>query len=128
VSDRIARTPRITLYRPVGSKELELVRESGWTRFPPRLPEQPIFYPVTNEEYARIIAREWNVRDGGAGYVLRFEVDADFMSRYPVRQVGTAIHREYWVPADDLGDFNDHIAGTIDLVASFGDAHAPKRG
>ena len=31
------------LYRPVGEQELALIRESGYTAFPPRLPEQPIF-------------------------------------------------------------------------------------
>ena len=41
-----------TLYRPVGPKELELIEQSGWKKFPPRLSEQPIFYPVMNEEYA----------------------------------------------------------------------------
>ncbi|MDJ0699325.1 MAG: hypothetical protein QNJ07_05670 [Woeseiaceae bacterium] len=37
-----------TLYRPVGPAELDLIRDSGWQEFPPRLPEQPIFYPVLN--------------------------------------------------------------------------------
>jgi len=48
----------ITLYRPVGPKELALIEESGWREFPLRLPEQPIFYPVLNEEYATQIARD----------------------------------------------------------------------
>ena len=56
-----------TLYRPVGPAELKLVEDSGWTAFPPRLPEQPIFYPVENETYARQIARDWNVTSSGAG-------------------------------------------------------------
>jgi hypothetical protein len=38
----------ITLFRPVGKKELELIAASGFRKFPPRLPEQPIFYPVTS--------------------------------------------------------------------------------
>ena len=42
----------VTCYRPLGEKELELVKESGFRKWPPRLPEQPIFYPVTSEEYA----------------------------------------------------------------------------
>ncbi len=46
----------VTLYRPAGPKELALVEQSGFTRWPPRLQEQPIFYPVTNEEYAIEIA------------------------------------------------------------------------
>jgi hypothetical protein len=40
------------LYRPAGPKELALIAASGCRRFPPRLPEQPIFYPVLNEDYA----------------------------------------------------------------------------
>jgi len=32
----------ITLYRPLGQKELDLIKGSDYTKFPPRLPEQPI--------------------------------------------------------------------------------------
>jgi len=48
----------VTLWRPVGPAELALVRASGMRAFPPRLPEQPIFYPVLSEEYAIKIARD----------------------------------------------------------------------
>jgi hypothetical protein len=75
-----------TLYRPVGPEELELIRLSDWKAFPPRFPEQPIFYPVTNEAYAIQIARDWNVRDSGSGYVTEFAVDKDFLSRFAVQQ------------------------------------------
>jgi hypothetical protein len=78
----------VTLFRPVGPLELKLIAESDWKRFPPRLPEQPIFYPVENEEYARQIARDWNVRSDGEGHVLRFRVDAAFIARYPIQQAG----------------------------------------
>ncbi|RKR89163.1 hypothetical protein BDK92_3501 [Micromonospora pisi] len=76
------------LWRPTGPEELDLVRESGWCSWPPRLPDQPIFYPVLNEEYAIMIARDWNVPSSGVGYVTRFHVDAEFLTRYPVRRVG----------------------------------------
>ena len=76
------------MYRPVGPKELELIAASGYREFPPRLPEQPIFYPVLNEEYARQIAREWNVPASGAGYVTRFAVRKEFLARYPEQQGG----------------------------------------
>jgi hypothetical protein len=110
----------IVLYRPVGPQELELIAATGWKRFPPRLPEQPIFYPVDNEEYARQIARDWNVQSSGSGYVLRFSLPASFMEQYPVRQVGAAVHREYWIPAEDLEKMNDSIVGTIELLAAYG--------
>ena len=52
----------VTLWRPTGPTELDLVRQSGWRVWPPRLPEQPIFYPVLDEDYAVRIARDWGVR------------------------------------------------------------------
>jgi len=110
----------LTLFRPVGPKELALIRRSGWREFPPRLPGQPIFYPVLNVEYAIQIARDWNVKDSGAGFVTRFQVDAAFARRYPVHTVGSSVHRELWVPAEDLAEFNRHIVGPIEVIAEFG--------
>jgi hypothetical protein len=110
------------LYRPVGPKELELIEASGWREFPPRLPEQPIFYPVTNEEYAVQIARDWNVKESGSGYVTRFRVRRSCADRYPVQQVGGRIHTELWVPAEELPEFNANIVGPIEVVARFGNA------
>jgi hypothetical protein len=107
------------LFRPVGEKELALIRQSGFRAFPPRLPEQPIFYPVTNEEYATQIARDWNTRDGGIGYVTRFHVQSAFVERYPRRTVGASLHQEYWIPAEDLADFNAALVGPIEVIAEF---------
>jgi hypothetical protein len=112
-------TRNVTLYRPVGPRERELIEETGWTKFPPRLPEQPIFYPVLNESYAVQIARDWNVRESGAGYVTRFAVEAEFLERYPVQKVGGGLHLELWVPAEELDEFNRHIVGPIEVVAEF---------
>ncbi|GAB3148069.1 hypothetical protein GCM10027290_32240 [Micromonospora sonneratiae] len=107
------------LWRPTGPEELELVRQSGWLRWPPRLPDQPIFYPVLNEDYAIMIARDWNVPSSGVGYVTRFRVESEFLRRYPVRQVGGKAIRELWVPAEELDEFNQHIVGLIELVHEF---------
>jgi hypothetical protein len=107
------------LYRPVGPKELELIAATGFKEFPRRLPDQPIFYPVLNEAYARQIAREWNVRDSGAGYVTRFAVRNEFLARYPEQQVGGAAHRELWIPADDLAELNRNIVGLIEVIAEY---------
>jgi hypothetical protein len=107
------------LYRPVGRQELALIRESGWRAFPPRLPEQPIFYPVLNEGYATQIARDWNTRDGGTGYVSRFEVETDYLQQFPIQIAGSRIHQEYWIPAEELAEFNRHIAGLIEVAREF---------
>ena len=103
----------------MGPKELALIEASDWREFPPRLPEQPFFYPVLNEEYAAQIARDWKVRESGAGFVTRFQVEADFISRYPVQTVGGAVHKELWVPAEDLAELNRRIVGLIEVVARF---------
>jgi hypothetical protein len=111
-----------TLWRPVGQRELDLVAQSGWARFPPRLSGQPIFYPVLNEEYAIKIARDWNTKDpasGNIGHVLRFDVDAEYLQRFPPRRVGGAGIDELWVPAEQLAEFNDHIRGAIVLVSTY---------
>jgi hypothetical protein len=108
-----------TLYRPVGPAELQLIEASGWKAFPPRLPEQPIFYPVMNEEYAVQIARDWNVPASGSGFVTRFDVDAEFLARYPEQVVGGQQHRELWVPAEELAEFNRHIVGLIEVTQRF---------
>ncbi|WP_028066711.1 hypothetical protein [Solirubrobacter soli] len=111
-----------TLWRPVGQRELELIAESGWKRFPPRLTGQPIFYPVLNEEYATKIARDWNAKDAGSGrvgHVLRFEVEAEYLARFPPQRVGGAGIDELWFPAEQLEEFNDHIVGEIALTATY---------
>lgn len=113
-------TPVRTLWRPVGPKELALVAETGYRRFPPRLPEHPIFYPVCNEEYATEIAQRWNVKESGAGFVARFSVREDFIAKYETHVVGARRHEEYWIPAEELEAFNDAIVGTIDVVREFG--------
>ncbi|KOG34193.1 hypothetical protein [Streptomyces resistomycificus] len=108
-----------TLWRPTGPAELALVRELDWRAWPPRLPEQPIFYPVLDEDYAVRIARDWNVKHDGAGFVTRFEVDTGFLGRYPVRQVGGRTILELWVPAEELDEFNAHVVGRIEVVHEF---------
>ncbi|NTW42279.1 MAG: hypothetical protein HGA44_20795 [Cellulomonadaceae bacterium] len=109
----------VTLWRPTGPQELALVEASGWRRWPPRLPDQPIFYPVLNEDYAARIARDWNVKASGVGYVTRFDVLREHLDQYEVRQVGGETILEYWIPAERLEEFNDSIVGTIEVVHMF---------
>ncbi|KQM86246.1 ADP-ribosylation/crystallin J1 [Sphingomonas sp. Leaf23] len=109
----------MTLWRPVGPAELRLIADSGMSAFPPRLPEQPIFYPVVTEEYAVKIARDWNVRESGSGYVTRFEVLRAYLARYPVQDAGGKAHREYWIPAEEMDAFNAAIVGRIEVTHEF---------
>ena len=112
----------VPLFRPVGKKELDLIRESGFAEFPPRLPHQPIFYPVLTEKYAIQIARDWNTKDaasGFIGYVTRFRVAADYLMRFPVQKVGGSEALELWVPAEELDEFNRQIVGLIEVLHEF---------
>lgn len=114
-------TMLITLYRPVGQAELDLIRDSGWHEFPPRLPGQPIFYPVAQQYYAEDIAREWNTKDpasGFVGYVTQFQVRAGFLARYPLQTLYGG-YQEYWIPAEELPEFNANIVGEIEAIAEF---------
>ncbi|HEY7403492.1 MAG TPA: hypothetical protein VIB39_08225 [Candidatus Angelobacter sp.] len=114
--------PTVTLYRPVGQAELDLIAASGYKAFPPRLPEQPIFYPVLSRAYAEQIARDWNTRDERSsyvGYVTEFDVDTDYLGRFEIRQAGSREHLEYWIPAEELGTFNRHIRGAIRIINRF---------
>ncbi|HBI85889.1 MAG TPA: biotin--[acetyl-CoA-carboxylase] ligase [Ruminococcus sp.] len=105
------------LYRPVGSGELELIAASGWRTFPPRLPEQPIFYPVLTASYACEIAEQWNTKESdGSGWVVCFSVDDAYISRYPVQTAGGSAHRELWIPSEELAELNTHIQGQIEPV------------
>lgn len=112
----------IVLFRPVGQAEFDLIAASDYRAFPPRLPHQPIFYPVLYGAYAIQIAREWNTKDaasGYVGYVTKFRVSADVVARYPVQVVGARQHEELWVPAEELGEFNAAILGTIDVIGEY---------
>lgn len=110
------------LYRPVGQKEYELIKESEYKRFPPRLPGQPVFYPVLNERYAEEIAKKWNTKDinsGNKGYVTKFEVDNNYISKFSVQKVGSSYHQELWIKSEELDEFNNHIIGKIEIIKIF---------
>ncbi|MBV9850301.1 MAG: hypothetical protein JO250_11550 [Armatimonadetes bacterium] len=112
----------VTLYRPVGQKERDLIAASSFRAFPPRLSWQPIFYPVLSEDYAVQIARDWNTKDAASdyvGYVTRFHVRADYLRAYPVQTVGSSEHQEYWIPAEELDTFNQNVIGPIEVIAEF---------
>ena len=49
----------------------------------------------------------------------RFAVDAAYLAQFDVQHVGGREHSEYWIPAERLEEFNDHIVGGIEMVAAF---------
>ena len=112
----------VLLFRPVGQAEMDLIENTGCREFPPRLPNQLIFYPVLSKSYAEQIARDWNTKDpqsGYTGYVTQFRVRIDFLERYPVQTVGGSDHQEYWIPAENLAEFNENMVGGISVIEQF---------
>ncbi len=107
------------LYRPVGQTELDLIASTDFKEYPPRLPEQPIFYPVLTEAEAPEIAGKWNKKSadsGYAGYVTTFEIDDAYISQFDIQTVGAGYHQEFWIPAENLAEFNRHIIGKIEVI------------
>lgn len=110
------------LFRPVGIKEYELIKETQFTKFPPRLEGQPIFYPVLNREYAIEIAEKWNTKDefsGYCGFVTEFDVNDEYVKKFKVKTVGSSNHKELWIPAEDLDEFNNNIIGKIKVINGY---------
>jgi hypothetical protein len=110
------------LYRPVGLKEYIKIKDSGFKNFPPRFSYQPIFYPVLNKEYACQIAKDWNTRDKVSDYVgivLVFDVNNGYITKFEPQVVGNKKHKELWIPAEDLEEFNNNIIGDIEVVEVF---------
>jgi hypothetical protein len=111
-----------TLFRPVGLHELALIWDSGMREFPPRLPHQPIFYPVANVEYAAQIAKDWNTKDessGFAGFLTQFVVPTPDLARFEPHTVGSSAHVEYWIPAGQLSELNASIQGMISVESAY---------
>ena len=106
----------ITMYRPCSRKELDLVIQSAYSKWPPRLPEQPIFYPVTNQQYAAEI-NKWNLSQYGNAYITKFKVKKSFVQRYDIQQVGDRHHTEWWIPAEELEELNKNIVGLIEVIS-----------
>ena len=109
----------VVMYRPTGPEEYQLVADSDFTEWPPRLAGQPIFYPVTNETYAREITEQWNIRDSGVGYVFRFLVKRSFVDSYSLEKVGGKDHTEWWIPAEKMTELNDSIVGKIEMIGRY---------
>jgi hypothetical protein len=112
----------VTLYRPVGVRELELIIDADMKAFPPRLAWQPIFYPVLNSPYAEQIALEWNTKDefsGYAGFVTAFDLPATYLQQFEIQTVGADMHQELWVPAEQMEEFNGQIKGLIRVEKAF---------
>lgn len=84
-----------------------------------------------NFEYAEQIARDWNSKEAppnNVGYVTAFEVDDAYVSKFEAKTVGAGnLHRELWVPAEELNEFNKHIIGTIECIAMYRDGRRVDR-
>ncbi|OLD20926.1 MAG: hypothetical protein AUI91_05700 [Acidobacteria bacterium 13_1_40CM_3_56_11] len=108
------------LWRPVGFHEMAKVFEAGMKGFPPRLPEQSIFYPVLVQEYADQTAATWNTKEEPfVGYVIEMEILDEYGARFTPQTVGSAIHRELWVPSEELAEFNNQLTKPVSVRRAY---------
>ena len=73
----------------------------------------------SSDSNARQRTVDWNVPASGAGYVTRFAVRKQFLARYPIQTVGGTVHRELWIPAEELAELNRNIVGLIEMIAEY---------
>jgi hypothetical protein len=106
-------TTALTLYHPVTPDELDQIKRSNWTQLPaPR--EGEYFYPVANPLYANEIA--WGAYEPEGAYIVKFNLPAEYLSRYRMETVGARWGTAYVIPVTDLDDFNRHIVGAIEVA------------
>ncbi|WP_313129575.1 ADP-ribosylation/crystallin J1 [Anaerocolumna sp.] len=113
------------LFRPVGIKELEFIKQSGMKKFPPRLPGQPFFNPVFNVGHARQIAKEWNSKSAPefVGFVMEFDVNDDYISTLEVKTAVSGMHKEVGVTDEELDELNSYIIGNIKVIEEYYDGN-----
>jgi hypothetical protein len=125
------------LFRPVGQREYERIEAASSQRFPPRPPEQPFFYPVTNEAYATRIAHgdppgvlDPLGRDGG---IQRQHLGVDRVDRlFPEvrewRRIAKNEHRSAEAGCSSLFSASKKVKTNIVIVfEAAGSARASKR-
>lgn len=50
---------------------------------------------------------------------MEFDVEAEYAARFPTQKVGGRDVLEWWVPAEELEEFNRHIVGGIREIARY---------
>lgn len=109
----------VALYRSTGPEDLLLVEQNGFKRWPARLSWQPIFDPISNEQYAIDYARDWNVKDSGKVFVTQFSAEKSFINQSQIHQVDPTYSTEWWISAKDLVHSNDHLVGNKQVIHEF---------
>ena len=109
------------LYRPLSAEEYRAVEEKGFTGFPPRSEEQPLFTALLSEEGATQIARHMRIAKTAENliYVVSFLVDDAYIRQFPIQHANERNRRALWIPADEVDILNQHLIGKIRLIASY---------
>ena len=51
--------------------------------------------------------------------MTKFEIDDAYGVQFEIHQVGDKYHKELWIPAESLEEFNLHIIGKICVINEF---------
>ena len=107
------------LYKSLTPAQFAGVIQSDWRELAAESPDQKMFYPKLNRQYAEMVARMLNLAHYNAAYVVKFNVNALFLARYEIQTVAYDEHQEYKIPIEDLPLLNCHIVGIIEVVSAF---------
>jgi hypothetical protein len=112
----LTHSPRVKLFKPVTPIQLEKILANNCEGFGCSFEGERFFYPKLHHHYAEQIARNSYGSRYGAGYVVEFEVDADYISRFPLQTIGYDEQQEYCVDINRLPELNQHIHGKIEIT------------
>ena len=109
------------LYRPLNAEEYHEVEALQFQGFPPRTEEQPLFTALLSEEGASQIARHMRIakQKENIVYVVSFLVDDAYIRQFPVQHSDERNRRALWIPADEMEILNQHLIGSIRVLASY---------
>lgn len=51
--------------------------------------------------------------------MTRLEIEDDYVGQFEIHVVGSSVHQELWIPAEELDRFNRHIIGRIQVISEF---------
>lgn len=109
------------LYRPLNAEEFHAVEARSFRGFPPRSDEQPLFTALLSEEGASQIAKHMRIAKEAENtvYVVSFLVEDAYIRQFPVQHAEERNRRALWLPAEEVDILNQHLIGTIRVIASY---------
>lgn len=96
----------ITVYQALSPVQWSAAKTAGQGQgvaLLPGRPEEKLIQLKLSQRYAEMVARQWFVPVYGAGFVVRYQIEANWLARFPLGTVAYEEHREFQIPRDVVG-------------------------